>query len=112
MNRDGCRVVAALAATAISTFGMVSLAPAASADTPGCVTRAEFAKIDVGVTKRHVRTIFDTRGRFGDGFAGGYTRAYRSCAHPRVLANVWYEGEHAGQPARVIRKGHIRTPRD
>jgi hypothetical protein len=105
-------VVAALAATAISTVGMVSLAPVVAADTPGCVTRAEFARIDIGVTKRRVHAIFDTAGRFGDGFAGGYTRAYRSCARPHVLVNVWYEGEHAGHPARVIRKGHIRTPRD
>lgn len=30
--------------------------------------------------KARVHELFDTHGRFADGFAGGYTRRYQPCA--------------------------------
>ncbi|WP_157682887.1 hypothetical protein [Nocardioides scoriae] len=32
------------------------------------------------MSKATVHAIFDTRGKFADGHAGGYTREYRPCA--------------------------------
>ena len=98
-------LVAALAAAAVSSFGVVALAPAASADTPTCVTRNEFQSIHRGMAKTRVNAIFDTYGVFADGFAGGYTRRYRVCN--------WYPERHyvivnyrkfSHQPAFVLNK--------
>lgn len=72
---------AVLAATAVMV-GAATSAEAAPGDTPRCVTRAEFERVRLDMKKVRVHRIFDFRGRFGDGGAGGYTRIYREC-HPR-----------------------------
>jgi hypothetical protein len=61
----------------------------------GCVTRAEFRRVRRGMTKARVHRIFDTRGRFADGGAGGYSRVYRSCDF-RHAAYVEYRGIRRG----------------
>ncbi len=82
---------------AISSFGAVSLAPSASADTPGCVTRKEFKKVERGMSKNRVARIFDTKGRQSSSFRSGgdiyQTRKYNPC--PRYsYVNVDYKNGH------------------
>jgi hypothetical protein len=75
--RDLTKCVAVLAATAISTMGVVALAPTASADTVGCVTRAEYRQVHTNMYIHRVHTIFDTRGAsYG---SDGLSRIYRVC---------------------------------
>ena len=73
------RIPTALALGFAASIGVVVLAPPAQADTPGCVTKTEFRAVKKGDKKMRVHRIFDTRGEFADGFAGGYTRWYPSC---------------------------------
>ena len=103
MKRRLNKLIAVLVTSAIASFGVVALAPAASADTPGCVTRTEFRKVHHGMKKQRVHAIFDTFGAFFDGHAGGYTRIYNVC-QPGYYVVVTYRGEHDGRPARVINK--------
>jgi hypothetical protein len=67
-----------------STF--VATTPA-SADTRGCVTKAEFHKIHQGMSRERVGRIFDTKGHQTSTFwiSGDHysTRDYRACRHPR-----------------------------
>lgn len=56
-------------------------APAAQADTPGCVTRGEYRRVHRPMTKKRVHRIFDHKGFFVDGGAGGYARSYRTCTY-------------------------------
>lgn len=52
----------------------------AQADTPGCVTRAEYRHVQRGFSKARVHHIFDTRGKFAYGSSGyGFTRDYKTC---------------------------------
>ena len=62
-----------------STVG-VSTAEAHDASASSCVTQHEWRHAKKGVKKGRVHAIFDTRGKFADGFAGGYTRRYKPCA--------------------------------
>jgi hypothetical protein len=78
-------LTATLVAVALTSFGAVATAPAASAVTPGCVTRGEYRHVHNGYTKARVHRIFDTNGDFLDGFAGGYTRITRSAICTRAL---------------------------
>lgn len=55
---------------AIATILVGGAAGPASADTPGCVTRAEFRKASKGMKMTRVHDIFDTRGRRVDYLAG------------------------------------------
>jgi len=98
MQRRINRFIAVLTTTAVSSFGLVALAPAATADTPRCVSRKEFRKVDRGMRKQRVHRIFDTRGEFGDGGAGGYSRLYKVC-RPGFYVVV----EYADGPRRVAR---------
>ena len=73
----------ALALGAIVMVGStVSASPAAAHDgsATSCVTQHEWRHVQAGMTKARAHAIFDTTGRFVDGFAGGYTRRYRPCA--------------------------------
>jgi hypothetical protein len=76
-------VVAALTMT-------LAPAPTASADTPRCVTRGEFDRVQHGMRKARVHRIFDTRGFFLDGGAGGYAGAYWRCKNPVGAANLYW----------------------
>lgn len=66
---------------AAGLFALTPMAPA-SADTPGCVTRAEFQRVDRGMLNRRVHRIFDTDGRLSSSSRGGggdSWREYRVC---------------------------------
>jgi len=88
----------ALALSAIVLFGsMVSATPAVAHDggATSCVTQHEWRHVQAGMRKARVHAIFDTTGRFVDGFAGGYARRYRPCAWNRgtdVSLYVPYNG--------------------
>jgi hypothetical protein len=73
------KCIAASAAVAMSTFGVVALAPAASADTAGCVTRPEYRQVYTHMTIKRVHAIFDTVGTVHRKFADGHSRIYRVC---------------------------------
>jgi hypothetical protein len=68
-----------LAAMALAASGVLVPMTSAMADTPHCVTRAEFNRVHRGMYKAHVHRIFDFKGVFYGGGAGGYDRAYREC---------------------------------
>jgi hypothetical protein len=73
----------ALALTAVIIVGStVTASPAESHDggASSCVTQHEWLHAKPGMRRARVDAIFDTRGRFVDGFAGGYTHTYRPCA--------------------------------
>lgn len=71
-----CSVVIAVVAALLPGI----LVSAAEADTPGCVSKAEFRRVGHGMTPARVARIFDTRGQLLDGATGGYAQAYKSCA--------------------------------
>lgn len=78
------RTGAATLATAMASTILVALSPApAHADTPLCVTRAEFRQVTKGMTKLRVHRIFDRRGKQVSIFTGSgvtyETRQYRPC---------------------------------
>jgi len=56
----------------------LSVAPA-SADTPGCVTRAEFYAVHKGDTMARVHRVWDTDGRFRFFSQGVMNRGYKIC---------------------------------
>lgn len=89
--------------TIVASGGLVVTgATQASADSPGCVTRAEYERVHDGMRKARVHRIFDTRGRFGDGGAGGYSRLYTEC-HPRGgdgCTNIEYSTYSPAHPKR------------
>lgn len=73
-------------------------APAAAhdPDSRSCVTQHEWSHVKRGMKKKTVHAIFDTRGTFSDGHAGGYTRRYRPCnwnGGTDVRLYVGYNGE-------------------
>jgi hypothetical protein len=72
-------LISALATAVIVCAGPVILASPGHADTPGCVTKAEFQQAPKGMRIIRVHAIFDTSGRFLDGGAGGFARRYRFC---------------------------------
>ena len=75
-------VLGGLAAITIGTAGVLTLAsaPASAADTPACVTKKEYRHIHMGMTKKRVHRIFDTRRSWlVDSGGGRYTRTYQSC---------------------------------
>jgi hypothetical protein len=87
------QIAAALAAAALTGSMLSIAAPAAAHDGGGsrCVTKHEWSHAKVGVRKSRVHAIFDTRGRFVDGHAGGYTRGYPACAWTNKRLFVGYD---------------------
>jgi hypothetical protein len=79
VKRNIGKCIAASAAVAMSSFGAVALAPAASADTLGCVTRAEYRQVYDHMTIKQVHAIFDTVGTVHRKFSNGHSRIYRVC---------------------------------
>jgi hypothetical protein len=67
------RHLLAVVSVALFLTGLTASQPA-SADTPGCVTRAEFRNVSEGMSKHRVHRIFDTRGE-----GSGYSRYYEKC---------------------------------
>ncbi len=80
---ERCTSPIALALAAVVMVGSMFAASTAEAhdgSATSCVTRHEWRHAKVGMKQARVHAIFDSRGRFVDGFAGGYTRRYRPCA--------------------------------
>lgn len=73
----------ALVPIVVALLGL-GVAPAAAGADQGCVTRAEFRQVSGGMPKARVHDLFETRGQFGDGAAGGYSRTYQACGSAQV----------------------------
>jgi hypothetical protein len=77
-----------LSAIALALVAL-AFAPLAAADTPGCVTRAEYRAVHKDDSIARVHRIFDTDGRkIGGAKGGGFAsqvRSYRTC---RALSSV------------------------
>jgi hypothetical protein len=87
-----------LLASALVFVPLTVVAPSAMADTPGCVTKAEFQAAVKGWSIQRVHNKFDTHGAQEWFFsATAYTpaeqtRECRACAHPSYsLVSVDYE---------------------
>lgn len=85
------RIVSSLAASAFLAVGVVAGAPAASADTEGCVTKTEFSKISRGDTIRKVTRVFDTKGKQTYIGYGYQSRDYRVCGSRYGFVNIDYD---------------------
>lgn len=87
----------------------VTAAPAEAARSKGVVTKAEFRQVKRGWTKARVHRVFDTRGRFADGHAGGYTRAYRA-KNRKYIVYVGFAKDvrYPKRPARMVEKYWLR----
>lgn len=70
--------------TAAAVLSPTLSVPSAQADTPGCVTRHEFRRVDTSGgdawTRKHVRRVFDTRGHVVSVGGNQVTLHYRTCA--------------------------------
>ena len=71
------RFLSAAATTALAATLTTVTSPAQAQ--PGCVTRGEFDRVTDGMRQGRVHQIFDTKGAFIDGGAGGYVRYYPTC---------------------------------
>jgi hypothetical protein len=88
----------------------VAFAPSALADTPGCVTRAEYRAVHRGDSIRRVHRILDTDGRrvYYATEVGGYVsqgRRYRTC-RPHSSVEIQYI-KKAGGIWRLLAKSAI-----
>jgi hypothetical protein len=72
---------------------LLAIPEAAVADTPGCVTRAEFRKVNDGMSMRRVHRIFDTNGVKAEAPIGRKQRWYDKCSSPVAVADVWYRND-------------------
>jgi hypothetical protein len=72
-------------------------APAASADTPGCVTRSEFSRVRNGMTQQQVARIYDTGGHVSVRSGPFVIRNYRTCAQWHVTNVSFWGGEVDGK---------------
>lgn len=108
-------VVRALIAGSMFFATLVVVAGPASADSPGCVTGAEFRRIDKGMTRMRVQRIFDTKGRSlfrNPGAVHNSARTYRMCVrwrrgtgHSQVQIQFNNYATRGG-PQRVVHKQH------
>jgi hypothetical protein len=97
------RGTAALAAAAISSFGVVALAPSAPAAAAGCATRPEYRQVHSGMTAHRVHTILGSHGAVSG--AGGLVRTYRVCnVYAQKHSVVVKYMDMSGQPAMVYSK--------
>jgi hypothetical protein len=85
-----------LALPLLTSVAVVGLPSVAQADTPGCVTRAEYRHVHKGMTKHRVAHIFDTAGkREAYATSGGYTaeiRSYKTCRRYSAVAISYGNG--------------------
>jgi hypothetical protein len=88
-------------AVAVASVGLI--APTAYADTPGCVTRAEYRHVHKGMAKARVHRIFDVDGkRQAIAHSGGSTseiRSYRTCIRFSSVAVSYGNGHVNGKSA-------------
>jgi hypothetical protein len=91
----------AACALAVASVGVV--APAAHADTAGCVTKSEYRKVNKGMSKTRVHRIFDTDGRReAIARSGRFTseiRTYRTCSRFSSVALSFGNGQVDGKSA-------------
>jgi hypothetical protein len=82
---------------ALALVGFVGTAKAA--DTPGCVTRAEYRSVHAGDRMSRVHRIFDIRGRrMSIATSGGFAsqiRSYKTCSQFSSVA-IAYDKEPGG----------------
>ena len=93
MTRCGRQAAVHLLAIATVLVGMSGTG--ASADTPGCVSRGEYAKVTEGMKKAKVHGIFDTKGgRVGISTDGSYEmRSYPACTQYGVVHVGYTDGK-------------------
>ena len=60
----------------------------ATRDTPKCVSKKEFKKTPKNTRIGRAHRIYDTKGRYIDGAAGGFVRDYRFCKKARKQARA------------------------
>ena len=101
------RKIAASSLAALAVVGGMSVvqAPAAEAAGRHCVSKPEYRKVYRGMSRHRVERVFDTRGGFADGWAGGYSKMYRRCRNRGNLAVVVVVDYRNGK--RVIGKRQI-----
>lgn len=70
--------------TAAAVLSPILSVPSAQADTPGCVTRREFRRVDTSGrdawTRKHVARVFDTKGHVVSVGGNQITVSYHTCA--------------------------------
>lgn len=78
--------------TAAAVLSPILSVPSAQADTPGCVTRREFRRVDTSGgdawTRRHVARVFDTRGHVVNIDGNQVTINYHTCAGVPALSHA------------------------
>lgn len=78
-------------------------APVAHADTPRCVTKAEYERVHQGMTKRRVHRIFDVRGHRTVISRGGgvvvEVRRYRTCRRDSAVSVAYENRRVSGKSA-------------
>jgi hypothetical protein len=96
----------ALAAAATVTAVTATLVPATAAqaaDTPTCVTRAEYKAVHKGMTKTRVHRIFDISGkRMAIAHSGGFTseiRSYKTCQKFSAVSIAYDNGKLSAKSA-------------
>jgi hypothetical protein len=99
----------------ILTATSMPMVGAAAADSPGCVTRAEYGRVHDGMARGKVHDIFDTSGTSlfeNSGAVHNSAREYRMCAAWRASTGdskvqIEYNNyaTHGG-PQRVVFKQH------
>lgn len=101
------KLVIALLIAAGLTLGT---APAAVADTPGCVTKGEYKKVRKGMTVAKVHRIFDTKGKVtASGSSAGSRwqfREYDPCVGDGWV-DVDYDKEHGDRGLTVTSKSMV-----
>ena len=76
------------------SVALLCVPTAATADTPGCITRAEFGKVELGMAKTRVHRIFDTSGVQISQSGNFEHRAYEKCQEFKPLAFIQYVDGH------------------
>jgi Ni/Co efflux regulator RcnB len=101
MRKTICAVALVVASIGIG-------APTAYADTPRCVTKAEYRRVHDGMRRARVHRIFDTRGH-RDAIAGSgptltEVRGYRTCRRGSAVS-VSYRNRRVTAKFAVWRRG-------
>jgi len=101
-----------LTALAIAVpVAIVGIPTSANADTPGCVTRAEYRAVSKGMTISKVASIFDTSGtrQAISTTSGGYAsqvRSYKTCAAYSAVS-IAYSRSGWGKPWKLSVKSAV-----
>jgi hypothetical protein len=109
------QLLAAFVGASFLAVPVFAAAPQAVADTPGCVSGAEYRRVHDGMTRGAVHRLFDTSGRRlfeNPGAVHNSAREYRMCASFRratgdTKVQIQYNNYAAhGGPQRVVYKQH------